>query len=107
MLKDQRTVNIQATARDIEKIVGLLPYRPSPPAEPTPWRYEAQSKKLYSEYKFTIERINAMTAQVLLFGVHVETIRSAKDCPIRLGKLFVDVYASAHDINNFSIEVEL
>lgn len=101
-MRDQRTINIQATARDMKKLMGLWEHRPSPPVKPTPWKYED-----YSRYRFTIERINAISAQVLLNGVHLETIRSAKDCPLRLGKLFVDVYTSGRDINNFSIREEL
>ena len=81
-MQDQTTINRQATARDMEKLMGLWQHRPSPPPEPTPWRYAVQSKKLYSGVKFTIERINAVSAQVLLDGVHLETVKSAKDCPI-------------------------
>jgi len=99
--QDQKTINLQATARDMKKLMGLWEHRPAPPAEPTPWRYETTS-----EIEFTIERINAISAQVLLDGVHLETIRSAKDCPIRLGKLFAKVYATANDIADFSIRVE-
>ena len=101
-MQDQTTINRQATARDMKKLMGLWEYRPSPPPEPTPWRYAATNPKS----KFTIERINAVSAQVLLDGVHLETIRSAKDCPIRLGKLFAKVYATANDITDFSIRVE-
>ena len=106
-MQDQAAINSQATARDMKKMLGLLQYLPSPPEEPTPWRYAAQSKELYGGSKFTIERINAISAQVLLDGVHLDTVKSAKDCPIRLGNLFVKVYATANDISDYSIREEL